>query len=56
MAGGYQGDWVFSKIMEDRANSFADKNFLLCQDDSYTYGRGVRPGGAGGVWPGHAGG
>lgn len=37
MAGGYQGDWVFSKIMEDRANSFADKNFLLCQDDSYTY-------------------
>jgi len=37
MAGEYRGQWVFSSIMEDRANSFADKNFLLGPDGSYTY-------------------
>src|SRR6202012_4362121 len=37
MAGEYRGEWVFSSIMEDRANSFADKNFLLGPDGSYTY-------------------
>lgn len=38
MSDDYQGEWVFSDILEDRAERFPDRDFVLTRDEKLTYG------------------